>query len=615
MVKRILSFFTAACLGILLLVPLAPSAAASGSYIGSTTYWDQFLLTIVHSTSGIPFLGQGVQSIAGALGGGVCSGSEDALHHATALSDDKVYEDNTGMYSYGTCIYCGARFKVYGADLQQAYDSYVEKIENPVVNKYASLHGYVSDMSSRVIDSLSEVEQSPSSGVKYSISYPDPHTVVFRSFDNYSSPYLYFYFQVPIDGYYYLIQPAGTGLSETPSFGGNPVLTYSYLTPGSSGWVSSTFADYNRGDVSLSYQYPKRIYLYSSYFYRFSYGCLSGSFDIWVETTLSAPYFVPDEAYFDGLLVGDTDASSRPGGITGNYGIIGDDGQLTQLEDVTIVNEAGDTIYNPVTGTTSTITDWTYDYSDRSYELTLDTGETVTVTYGDQNVTIQEGDTVYNVYYIVDGETEGPVETPDEGSEECQHEYTSEVTREPTCTFTGVTTYTCSLCGETYTESIPAIGHSWAVKETVQTNYDEDGTLLQQGYTIYKCSVCGEEYKDETGTGPPSGGGSGSEEGGGILDKLGQLIGTVLGGIVKVLEAVAGKLLDALIALVEMIAEKLGAVVELVLSFFDEIPQLFAGFLSFLGAVFPFFPEEVTLLLTFGIAVVVFIGIIKALRR
>ena len=76
-----------------------------------------------------------------------------------------------------------------------------------------------------------------------------------------------------------------------------------------------------------------------------------------------------------------------------------------------------------------------------------------------------------------------------------------------------------------------------------------------------------------------------------------------------------GAVLDALTSLATMISEKLAAVVELVLSMFAEIPALFTGFLGFLTAVFVYFPEDIMLLLTFGIAVVVFIGIIKALRR
>ena len=314
---------------------------------------------------------------------------------------------------------------------------------------------------------------------------------------------------------------------------------------------------------------------------------------------------------FDSSIVTNNyNIDSRPTSITGDYGIIGDNGQITKVENTTIVNETNNTYTNPSTGTTSTITDWTYDYSDRSYNVTLESGDTVTVTYGDENVTIQEGDTVYNVYYIIEG-------GGDPGTDTCQHEYTSTVDREPSCTVPGQTTYTCSLCGHTYTEAIPATGHTWTVLQTVTTEYDQEGNLLQQGYTIYECSVCGEQYKDETGTGPPdSGGGAGTgEDGESIWDKLGNLIGSAFGGALSIIEAVLGAILDALTSLVTMIGEKLAAVVELVLSFFDQIPLLFTGFLGFLGAVFPFLPEDVMLLLTFGIAMIVFIGIIKALRR
>ena len=64
-----------------------------------------------------------------------------------------------------------------------------------------------------------------------------------------------------------------------------------------------------------------------------------------------------------------------------------------------------------------------------------------------------------------------------------------------------------------------------------------------------------------------------------------------------------------------MLMGKVKDVVEVVLSVLDEVPKLFDGFLNFLGVVFPFIPPEITLLLTFGIIAVVFIGIIKALRR
>ncbi len=90
------------------------------------------------------------------------------------------------------------------------------------------------------------------------------------------------------------------------------------------------------------------------------------------------------------------------------------------------------------------------------------------------------------------------------------------------------------------------------------------------------------------------------------------LIAVLVAALAK---AVLGKVLDALTALVEMITGKIAAVVEAVLSIFDQVPALFGGFLDFLAAVFPFLPPEIMALLTFGIAAVVFIGIIKAIRR
>lgn len=379
---------------------------------------------------------------------------------------------------------------------------------------------------------------------------------------------------------------------------------------------------YPENDHSLPVTSTTSYYFDSSIVYAFQTYLYGEPIEGHVNTHYATMSLVPDYSYFTGIVVDPSDSSYRPISFVGDYGIIGDNGQITKVDNTSIVNETNNTYTNPCTGTTSTITEWTYDYSDRSYNVTTESGDTVTITYGDENITIQEGDTIYNVYYMVDEDPGGepgvdPTESP--APEVCQHKYTSVTDREATCTFAGQVTYTCSLCGHSYTESIPATGHAWDIKETVQTSYDEEGNLLQQGYTIYKCSVCGEEYKDETGTGPPgSGDGSGSgsgEEGESIWDKLGNLIGTILGTIIDIISAVIGKILDALLALVEMIGDKLVAVVDLVLSFFDEIPRLFSGFLAFLTAVFPFLPEEVMLLLTFGIAVIVFIGIIKALRR
>ncbi|MCD7723137.1 MAG: hypothetical protein LUH82_04230, partial [Clostridiales bacterium] len=63
----------------------------------------------------------------------------------------------------------------------------------------------------------------------------------------------------------------------------------------------------------------------------------------------------------------------------------------------------------------------------------------------------------------------------------------------PTCTEKGYTTYTCSVCGDTYTgNETDATGHSYESTVTAPT-------CTEGGYTTYTCSVCGDSYTaDET---------------------------------------------------------------------------------------------------------------------
>ena len=67
------------------------------------------------------------------------------------------------------------------------------------------------------------------------------------------------------------------------------------------------------------------------------------------------------------------------------------------------------------------------------------------------------------------------------------HEYQSEVT-EPTCTSIGFTTYTCSVCGDSYTsDTKDKLPHSYVPTTTAPT-------CTSMGYTAYTCSDCGDEY-------------------------------------------------------------------------------------------------------------------------
>ena len=64
-----------------------------------------------------------------------------------------------------------------------------------------------------------------------------------------------------------------------------------------------------------------------------------------------------------------------------------------------------------------------------------------------------------------------------------EHNYKSELTTEASCTTEGVKTFTCSACADTYTETIPATGHSWeaatcTAPKTCSTCYTTSGSEL-----------------------------------------------------------------------------------------------------------------------------------------
>ena len=66
------------------------------------------------------------------------------------------------------------------------------------------------------------------------------------------------------------------------------------------------------------------------------------------------------------------------------------------------------------------------------------------------------------------------------------HAYTATVTTAATCTTPGVRTHACA-CGESYTEEIPAMGHSYVRTE-------------ENGNYVYTCSACGDSYTEPVKT-------------------------------------------------------------------------------------------------------------------
>ena len=75
---------------------------------------------------------------------------------------------------------------------------------------------------------------------------------------------------------------------------------------------------------------------------------------------------------------------------------------------------------------------------------------------------------------------------------DCEHDWVTEQTKAPDCTNAGENTLTCSKCGESKTEAIDALGHSYG--EAVETVAPD---CITEGEQESTCSVCG-DVKTET---------------------------------------------------------------------------------------------------------------------
>ena len=91
------------------------------------------------------------------------------------------------------------------------------------------------------------------------------------------------------------------------------------------------------------------------------------------------------------------------------------------------------------------------------------------------------------------GTSAGSASSSASGSDEaCVHNYVG-VTTEATCTKDGKTVYTCEYCQDTYTETLPATGH------TAETVKGKAATCTESGLTDgKKCAVCGEVIVAQT---------------------------------------------------------------------------------------------------------------------
>ena len=92
--------------------------------------------------------------------------------------------------------------------------------------------------------------------------------------------------------------------------------------------------------------------------------------------------------------------------------------------------------------------------------------------------------TSYDVNTIVEGgfNADGTINVP-------AHTYEA-VTVAPTCEKAGSVIYTCTDCGDSYAEEIPALGHTYKAVTT-------EATCTTAGGTTYTCANCGHSYTEQ----------------------------------------------------------------------------------------------------------------------
>lgn len=233
-----------------------------------------------------------------------------------------------------------------------------------------------------------------------------------------------------------------------------------------------------------------------------------------------------------------------------------------------------------------------------------------------------------------------PTPTPTPGGSGCTHQYTITKEKEPTCTESGYKIYKCDLCGDTYTDTLKALGHDWHIVESASSTPetpdaspspassaapDASPPPAESGiettdptaspaptYTLYRCSRCNMEYKDFDGSGPPQN--KDEEDEGGILGWLKKLLGSIWSGLLSILESIVGGTIDLVTSLIDDLVAGVTHVIDGLFDALGKIADFGGVFKDFLGAFFGYLPDEIITLLAFSISLGIVLMIIKFFR-
>ena len=208
-----------------------------------------------------------------------------------------------------------------------------------------------------------------------------------------------------------------------------------------------------------------------------------------------------------------------------------------------------------------------------------------------------------------------------DSGKDCKHSYTDEIITEATCTDPGQMRRTCSKCGESVLEEIPALGHDWNATETVPDSYElpggtkcpgcggtefsstlEDDTFTctcgdedcgktwtvkgrrQYGQTTYTCSRCGETYVES------------NETGGGLWESLGNFLSDGVRWI--------GDKLTSLV-------ESLSGLNKIFADMAEKVKEIAGGFPALFGSFLALMPQDFMVVIWFGVVGVIVLLVYK----
>lgn len=357
-------------------------------------------------------------------------GSETSSEHVHSFSYDRqgfgVEDGQRKKTIYFKCA-CGQTRSVTVDEFDSAYNDYVDSLPASGISSDGGLiwTPSISECSSFIVQAYSTYwcdicsgDYSNEGGGRKCTFTGNGRSVLYYV-SNFESPVLgptRIIFNAPISGVYCLDDTVCCSGSGVDDLGRSGVYSWSYSSLGSN--------SYN-ADESVDIRFSSNVFLKSPK----SLCAASGPGGIY-QGSIYLPSFrvVPASGVVNTSSDTTYNNDSRVGSITGDYGIVGDNGTISVVENVTIVNEENNTFYNPATGDTVPITSWTYDYADRSYDLQLGDDVGVKVKFDDAALTLDfsqgdtvEGDTVnnhYTYYYVTEytnnsgGEDPEPTASP-----------------------------------------------------------------------------------------------------------------------------------------------------------------------------------------------------------